>query len=267
MERRTILDWMIKPRLRTVPGVIEVNSFGGLEKQAQVLVDPEKLRAHGLTLHQMQEALEANNRNAGGAYLQNRNEQQLVQGIGVVQNLDDIRHIVLTAERGAPVFVRDVAQVEYGGALRQGAITKDGKGETVAGIAMLLLGENSRTVVNRVKDRLAEIQKQVPPGIKLTGFLDRTKLVDQTLHTAGKNLLEGGILVILILFLFLLQLRAGLIVSSAIPMAMLVAVIGMQYFHVSANLMSLGAIDFGLIVDAAVIIVENCARRLAEARK
>jgi cobalt-zinc-cadmium resistance protein CzcA len=267
MERRTILDWMIKPRLRTVPGVIEVNSFGGLEKQAQVLVDPEKLRAHGLTLHQMQEALEANNRNAGGAYIQNQNEQQLVQGIGVVQNLDDIRHIVLTAERGAPVFVRDVARVEYGGALRQGAITKDGKGETVAGITMLLLGENSRTVVHQVKERLAEIQKQMPPGIRLTGFLDRSKLVDQTLHTAGTNLLEGGVLVILILFLFLLQLRAGLIVSSAIPLAMLVAVIGMRQFHISANLMSLGAIDFGLIVDAAVIIVENCVRRLADARK
>jgi cobalt-zinc-cadmium resistance protein CzcA len=267
MERRTILDWQVRPRLRTVPGVIEVNSYGGHVKQFQVLADPEKLRAHGLTLGELREALEKNNRNAGGGYVAKENEQQIVQGIGVVRNLDDIRTIVLKAEQGAPVFVRDVARVEFGPAPRQGSMTKDGKGEAVAAIAVMLMGENSRTVTQRVKERVAEIQKEMPPGIQLVGFLDRTTLVNETLDTAGHNLLHGGALVILVLFLFLLQLRAGLIVSSIIPLAMLVAIIGMNYFGVSANLMSLGAIDFGLLVDAAVIIVENCVRRLAEARK
>lgn len=267
MERRSLLDWQVKPRLRTVPGVIEVNTFGGHIKQYQVQVDPEKLRAYGLTLEQLRAALEANNRNAGGAYIVKEDEQQLVQGIGVVTSLDDIRNIVLKAEKGAPVLVGDVARVEFGPALRQGTITKDGKGEAVAAIAVMLLGENSRTVTESVKKRVAEIQKQMPPGVTLTGFLDRSELVDNTLHTAGENLLHGGILVIVVLFLFLLQVRAGLIVSSIIPLAMLVAIIGMKHYGVSANLMSLGALDFGLLVDGAVIIVENCVRRLAEARK
>ena len=267
MERRTILDWQVKPRLRTIPGVIEVNSYGGRVKQYQVLADPEKLRAHELTLADVRDSLERNNRNAGGAYIPKENEQQIVQGIGVVGSLDDIRNIVLRAKRGAPVLVRDIATVEFGPATRQGTITKDGKGEAVAAIAIMLMGENSRTVTQRVKERVAEIQREMPPGIRLVGFMDRTTLVNDTLHTAGINLLEGGALVILVLFLFLLQLRAGLIVSSIIPLSMLVAIIGMNYFGVSANLMSLGAIDFGLIVDAGVIIVENCVRRLGEARK
>jgi cobalt-zinc-cadmium resistance protein CzcA len=267
MDRRTILDWQVRPRLRTVPGIIEVNSFGGHVKQYQVLADPERLRAYGLTLAELREALEKNNRNAGGGYVAKQDEQQLVQGIGVVRSLDDIRNVVLKAERGAPVLVRDVAQVEFGPALRQGSITKDGKGEAVAAIAVMLMGENSRTVTQRVKGRIAEIQKEMPPGIQLVGFMDRTALVNDTLNTAGHNLLHGGVLVVLVLFLFLLQFRAGLIVSSIIPLAMLVAIIGMKYYGVSANLMSLGAIDFGLIVDAAVIIVENCVRRLAEERK
>ncbi len=267
MERRSILDWQVKPRLRSVPGVIEVNTFGGQVKQYQVLVDPQRLRSHGLTIAQVREALEENNRNAGGAYIAKENEQQLIQGIGIVESLDDIRDIVLTARHGAPVLVRDVARVAFGPAPRQGTMTKDGKGEAVSAIAVMLMGENSRTVTAQVKQRVAEIQKQMPPGIRLVGFLDRTELVDNTLHTAGENLLHGGLLVIGVLFLFLLQLRAGLIVSSAIPLAMLVAIIGMRQFGVSANLMSLGAIDFGLIVDAAVIIVENCVRRLAEVRR
>lgn len=263
MERRSILDWQVKPRLRTVPGIIEVNTFGGHVKQFQVLADPERLRAHKLTLQDLYEALVENNRNAGGAYIRKENEQQIVQGLGTVKSLDDIRDIVLASHQGVAVLVRDVARVELGPALRQGTMTKDGKGEAVAAIAVMLMGENSRTVTQKVKERVAEIQKEMPPGIKLVGFMDRTSLVNDTLRTAGTNLLEGGILVVLILFLFLLQFRAGLIVSSAIPLAMLFAILGMNYFGVSANLMSLGAIDFGLIVDAAVIIVENCVRRLA----
>lgn len=264
MERRSILDWQVRPRLRTVPGVIEVNTFGGQVKQYQILPDPERLKAYGITLSQLLDAVAKNNRNAGGASIRKENEQQLVQGIGVVTSLDDLRSIVLTARNGVPVLLGDVATVEFGPALRQGTMTRDGRGEAVAAIAVMLLGENSRTVTQRVKERVAEIQHELPPGVKLVGFLDRTRLVDETLQTAGQNLMHGGLLVIGVLFLFLLQLRAGLIVSSAIPLAMLFALVGMRFFGVSANLMSLGAIDFGLIVDAAVIIVENCVRRLAE---
>ncbi len=266
MERRSILDWQVKPRLRTVPGLIEVNTFGGHVKQYQVLVDPERLRALGISLNQVKSALSDNNRMAGGAFIAKQNEQQLVQGLGLVASLDDLRSIVLSSKNGVPVLLGDVALVDFGPALRQGTITKDGRGESVAAIAVMLLGENSRVVTQRVKARVAEIQREVPPGIRLVGFLDRTTLIDHTLQTAATNLLHGGLLVILVLFLFLLQLRAGLIVSSIIPLAMLFAVLGMRYFGVSANLMSLGAIDFGLIVDAGVIIVENCVRRLHECR-
>jgi heavy metal efflux system protein len=267
MERRTLLDWTIKPQLRTVPGLIEVNSFGGREMQYQVLVDPQQLVAHGTTLRQVQEALQENNQNAGGAYIRRGDEQQLVRGIGIIRSAEDIRNIVVKAEAGTPVYIRDVAEVTTGAAIRQGAVTTNGQGETVTGITMLLLGENGRTVVERVKDRVAQIQKTMPAGTKLVGFMDRSDLINRTLETAVRNLVEGGLLVIGVLFLFLLQLRAGLIVSSAIPLSMLFAIIGMKHYNVSANLMSLGAIDFGLIVDAAVIIVENCVRRLAELRK
>ncbi len=267
MDLRTILDWYIKPQLRTVPGVIEVNSFGGREKQYEVLVDPRKLVGYGLTLHQVIEALEHNNVNAGGAYLERGGEQQLLRGVGLIQSTRDIENIVVAAQRGTPIYVRDIAQVGLGAQVRQGAASRDGKGETVIGMAMMLKGENSRTVTEQVKEKLQKIQKSLPAGVVIRPFYDRTDLVEKTVRTAGVNLIEGGILVILVLFLFLLQLRAGLIVSSAIPLSMLFAIIGMNYFGVSANLMSLGAIDFGLIVDGAVIIVENSVRRLAERRK
>ncbi|MBV9866204.1 MAG: efflux RND transporter permease subunit [Abitibacteriaceae bacterium] len=264
MERRSLLDWVVKPQLRTVPGIIEVNTSGGQEKQYQVLVDPQALMAHDVTLRQVQDALTSNNQNAGGAFIRRGDEQELVRGVGLMHNLDDIRNVVVGAKNGIPILIKDVAQVQIGPAIREGATTTNGKGETVVGITMLLMGENSRVVVERVKDKVKEIQKSMPAGTKLVGFLDRSELVNRTLDTALHNLVEGGVLVIVILFLFLLQLRAGLIVSSAIPLAMLFAIIGMRYYGVSANLMSLGAIDFGLIVDGAVIIVENCVRRLSE---
>ncbi len=267
MDLRTILDWVIKPQLRTVPGVIEVNSFGGLEKQYEVLVDPGKLVAYGLTLRQVIEALARNNSNAGGAYLERGGEQQLLRGVGLIQSVADIERIVVASHAGTPVHVRDVARVGVGAQVRQGAATRDARGEAVMGIAMLLKGENSRTVTQRVRERLAYIQKSLPPGIVIKPFYDRTDLVDKTIQTASRNLIEGGVLVMVVLFLFLLQLRAGLIVSSAIPLSMLVAIIAMNAFGVSANLMSLGAIDFGLIVDGAVIIVENTVRRLADVRR
>lgn len=266
MELRTILDWQVKPRLRTVPGIIEVNSYGGEIKQFQVLADPFRMRSYNVSLEALAEAVMENNRNAGGAAIRKENEQQLVQGVGLIENEQDLRNIVLTSKDGVPVFLGQVANVVLGPALRQGTITKDGKGEAVAAIAVMLMGENSRTVTDRVKQRVEEIRSELPPGVRLVGFLDRSRLVDETLHTAGTNLWHGGVLVVGVLFLFLLQWRAGLIVSSIIPLAMLFALIGMRWFGISANLMSLGAIDFGLLVDAGVIIVENCVRRLAERR-
>lgn len=267
MELRTLLDWFVKPQLRTVPGVIEVNSFGGQERQYEVLVDPAKLVAYSITLKQVIEALEQNNANVGGGYLEQGGEQQLVRGVALVQNVRDIENIVVTSNRGTPVYVRSVADVRLGSQIRQGAATQNGEGETVVGVAMLLKGENSREVAERVAERLQTVEKALPAGVTIDIFYNRRTLVDQTIHTAVKNLIEGGVVVIFVLLLFLLQFRAGLIVSSAIPLAMLMAILGMRYFHISANLMSLGAIDFGLIVDGAVIIVENCVRRLAEERR
>lgn len=267
MELRTLLDWFVKPQLRTVPGVIEVNSFGGQERQYEVLVDPAKLVAYNLTLKQVTEALEQNNANVGGGYLEQGGEQQLIRGVALVQSVRDIENIVVAANRGTPIYIRSVADVRVGAQIRQGAATQNGEGETVVGVAMLLKGENSRAVAELVVDRLHELEKALPSGVKIDVFYNRRTLVDQTIHTAERNLIEGGIIVIVVLFLFLLQIRAGLIVSSAIPLAMLIAIMGMRYFQISANLMSLGAIDFGLIVDGAVIIVENCVRRLADERR
>jgi len=267
MERRTLLDWFIKPQLRTVPGVIEVNSFGGEEQQYEVLVDPAKLTGYGLTLRQVIEALSANNLNAGGGYLEHGGEQELIRGVGLIRSEADIGNIVVSSHQGTPVYVSSVGEVRRGAQIRQGAATRDGKGETVMGVAMLLKGENSRAVAGRIAERLQQVQKALPPGVKIEPFYDRSTLVNRTIRTATRNLIEGGLVVMAVLFLFLFQVRAGLIVSSAIPLAMLVAIIGMRYFGISANLMSLGAIDFGLIVDAAVIIVENCVRRLAEKRR
>ena len=267
MERRTLLDWFIKPQLRTVPGVIEVNSFGGEEQQYEVLVDPAKLTSYGLNLRQVIAGLAENNLNAGGAYVEHGGEQELIRGVGLIQNERDIGNIVLAANRGTPVYVNSVAEIRLGAQIRQGAATRDGKGETVMGIAMMLKGENSRAVAQRVADRLQQLQKALPAGVKIEPFYNRGTLVDRTIRTASRNLIEGGLVVMAVLFLFLFQIRAGLIVSSAIPLAMLAAIIGMRYFGISANLMSLGAIDFGLVVDAAVIIVENCVRRLAEKRQ
>ena len=265
-DLRTILDWYITPQLRTVPGVIEVNSYGGREKQYEVLVDPRRLAARGLTLRQLVEALGRNNRNAGGAYLERGGEQQIIRGVGLIQTLQDVESIVVAAHGGTPVYVRDVARVQVGAEIRQGAATRDGRGETVIGVAMLLKGENSRTVTEAVAERLEAVQRTLPPGIVVKPFYERTDLVNATIRTAATNLIEGGLLVVGILFLFLLQLRAGLIVSAAIPLSMLIAIVVMWRFNISANLMSLGAIDFGLIVDGAVIIVENTVRRLSEAR-
>lgn len=266
-ERRTLLDWVIKPRLRTVPGVVEVNTYGGQVKEYEVALDPEKLFQAGVGVDDVALAIQANNQNVGGSFVRKQNEQQVLQGLGQIADPQDIARVPIRTKRGTVLTIGEIGEIKIGSAPKQGSITKDGQGEAVAGIAVMLMGENSRTITQKVKERLKQIEAELPPGVSLVPFLDRTDLVSDTLKTAGTNLVEGGILVILILFLFLLQFRAGLLVSAAIPLAMLVAIIGMRFFHVSANLMSLGAIDFGLIVDAAVIIVENCVRRLSIERR
>jgi heavy metal efflux system protein len=264
MELRGVLEWQVSPRLRSVPGVVEVNAFGGELKTYEVQLDPVKLAAHGLSLQRVFEALEENNANAGGASIARGPEQVLIRGEGLVETLADVGDIVLaTSPQGVPVLVRHVAEVRFAPQVRQGAVTRDGRGEAVTGIVMMRLGANSRDVVERVKRAVEDIRPTLPPGITLDTFYDRTHLVNETIHTVAKNLLEGGLLVIVVLLIMLRNLRAGLIVASAIPLCMLCAFIGMRALGISGNLMSLGAIDFGLIVDGALILVENAVRHLA----
>jgi cobalt-zinc-cadmium resistance protein CzcA len=267
MSLRTLQDWIVRRQLLGVPGIAEVNSFGGQQKQYQVRLDPAKLQSYGLTIRDVLEAVMRNNANVGGAYIQHAGEQYLLRGIGLAESTDDIGNIVVkTGKAGVPVYVRDVGEVVTGAAVRQGATTADGKGETVAGIVMLLKDENTRTVIGRVKERVAEIRKSLPKGVELVPFYDRTDLIDRTIHTVEKNLIEGAILVIIVLIVLLGNWRGALLVATIIPLSMLFAAILMRLFHVSGNLMSLGALDFGLIVDGAVVMVENAVRRRAEAQ-
>jgi heavy metal efflux system protein len=266
MELRTILEWEIAPRLRTVPGVVEVNAFGGELKTYEVQVRPDDLARLDVSLDEVIAALEQNNANAGGAYVEENAEQYLIRGEGLLGGLDDIGDVVVRAsESGAPVYVRDVAEVALAPMVRQGAVTRDGRGEIVTGIVMMRMGANSREVVTAAKAALAEMRPALDKlGVEIDPFYDRTELVKKTVSTVTRSLIEGGILVIVVLFLMLRNLRAGLLVSMVIPLSMLVAFLGMRRFGVSGNLMSLGAIDFGLIVDGAVIVVENSVRLLAE---
>lgn len=261
-ELRTIQDWIIKPQLRTIPGVIEVNSIGGHERQFHVLPIPGRLMAYKLGFRDIMTALAANNANVGAGYIERNGEQYLVRAPGQVANMEDIRDIVIGSRGGVPVRIRDVADVQEGQDLRTGAATANGS-ETVLGTAMLLIGENSRSVAQRVKARLAEIAKSLPDGVIARAVYDRTHLVEATIRTVEKNLVEGAALVIAVLFLILGNIRAALITACVIPLSMLFTITGMVESKVSANLMSLGAIDFGIIVDGAVIIVENCLRLLA----
>ncbi len=266
-ELRTIQDWNVRRQLLGVPGVTEVNSFGGFEKQYQVRLDPSRLQSYGLTLRDVFDAVSRNNANVGGAYIEHGEEQYLLRGIGLVESIADIENIVVkTGKEGIPIYVRDVGEVVAGATVRQGAVTADGKGEIVAGIVMMLKGENSRTVAANTKVRVEQIRKTLPKGVELNPFYDRTELIDRTIHTVEKNLVEGAILVIIVLVLLLGNWRGALLVSSVIPLSMLFAAICMVVFGVSGNLMSLGSLDFGLIVDGAVIVVENVVRKRAEAQ-
>jgi cobalt-zinc-cadmium resistance protein CzcA len=261
-DLRTIQDWLIRPRLRAVPGVNEVNTVGGFEKQFHVLPDPAQLMAHKLTFRDVMTALAANNGNVGAGYIERNGEQYLVRTPGQVSSIDEIKQIVLGSHSGVPTRVSDVAEVREGADLRTGAATLNGQ-EVVLGTAMLLIGENSRAVAQGVAAKLKEIGRSLPDGVIAHTVYDRTRLVDATIATVRTNLFEGAILVIAVLFLILGNIRAALATACVIPLSMLFAITGMVENRVSANLMSLGAIDFGIIVDGAVIIVENCLRLLA----
>ena len=267
MELREILDWFINYQLRAVAGVVEVNAFGGELKSYQVTLDPARLAAYRLTVGDVVTALSRNNRNVGGAYLTHAGEQYLVRGEGLIESLADLAQVVVaTRGDGTPIYTRDLGRIELAPMVRQGAVTRDGRGEAVVGIVMMLLGENSRTVTEAVKAKIEKIQSGLPPGVTIDPFYDRTELVDRTIHTVAKNLIEGGVLVVLVLLLLLGNLRGGLIVAAAIPLSMLAAFTAMRWAGLSGNLMSLGAIDFGLIVDGSVVMVENILRLLHERR-
>lgn len=261
-ELRSIQDWIIKPQLIGIKGVAEVNTLGGLLKQYTVVVNPDKLKSMNITIADIFEALKKNNENTGGAYIDKMPNAYFIRGIGMVSSLEDIQKIVIKIHNGIPILVRDIAKVEYGSAIRYGATTKNGNGEVVNGMVMMLKGENSANVVSRVKERIKQIEKNIPEGVYIESYLDRTKLVNNAIGTVQKNLLEGALIVIFILVLLIGNWRAGLVVASVIPLALLFAVGLMNLFGVSGNLMSLGAIDFGLIVDGAVIIVEAIVHRL-----
>ncbi len=268
MELRSTLDWDIALKLRSVPGVVEVNSFGGELKTYQVALDPEKLVSYNVPLEKVFEALQRNNANAGGAYLERSQEQYVIRGEGLVQQPSDIDNIVVTAGAdGTPVFVKNLGTTRFAAQVRQGAVTRDGRGEVVTGVVMMLMGENARVVADRVRQKLDEIKTSLPKGVTVETYYDRTTLVQKTIWTVAKNLLEGGVLVIAVLLLLLGNVRGGLIVASAIPLSMLFAFTGMLNAGISGNLMSLGAIDFGLIVDGSVVMIENIVRRIGTARR
>ncbi|MBI4383695.1 MAG: CusA/CzcA family heavy metal efflux RND transporter [Nitrospinae bacterium] len=265
-ELRTIQDWIVKPQLRNVPGVADVNSVGGYVKQYHVAPDPEKLMAFGISFRDVLEALADNNANVGAGYLEHGGEQYLIRAPGQVTGLEDIERTVIGSRGGVPIHIKDVAEVSLGKELRTGAATLDG-GETVLGTVFMLQGENSRTVSSKVEEKMAEVNKTLPEGVAAKTAYNRTKLVDETLKTVRNNLLEGAALVVLVLFLALGNMRAALISALIIPLSMLFAVTGMTIDKISGNLLSLGAIDFGIIVDGSIIIVENCVRRLAEEQR
>lgn len=265
-DLRTVQDWVVRPQLRTVAGVTEINSIGGHEKQLHVTPDPAKLMAFGLSFRDIMQAIAQNNANAGGGYIEHAGEAYLVRATGLIGSSDDIASIVVKSDAGVPIRIRDVATVAVGQELRTGAGTHDGQ-EVVIGTVMMLMGANSRTVSQDVHERMDQIRKTLPEHVVVNTLYNRTYLVDATLRTIKKNLFEGAVLVIVVLLLLLGNLRAALIVACAIPLSMLLAVTGMVQEKVSANLLSLGAVDFGIIVDGAVVFVENIVRRASEEQK
>ena len=265
-DLRVIQDWIIKPQLRNVPGVAEINTIGGFAKEYQIAPDPKRLAAYNLTLNDLVTALERNNANVGAGYIERSGEQLLIRAPGQLASIDDIANIVITSSDGTPIRVRNVAQVDIGREMRTGAATENGR-EVVLGTVFMLIGENSRSVSQAVAKKLEEINRSLPEGVVAVTVYDRTHLVEKAIATVKKNLFEGALLVVAVLFLFLGNIRAALITAMVIPLAMLFTFTGMFTNKVSANLMSLGALDFGIIVDGAVVIVENAIRRLAHAQQ
>ncbi|HET9135774.1 MAG TPA: CusA/CzcA family heavy metal efflux RND transporter, partial [Candidatus Kapabacteria bacterium] len=263
MELRTIEDWIVRRQLLGTPGVADVSSFGGYVKQYEIAVNPSRLKSMNVSLAEIFTALEKNNENTGGAYIEKKPNAYFIRGIGLAKSIDDLEKIVIrTNAAGIPLLIRDVAAVQFGSAVRYGAMTRNDNGEVVGALVLMLKGANSAQVIETVKERIEQIKKTLPEGVEIEPFIDRTKLVDKAIGTVTRNLLEGGLIVIFILVLLLGNLRAGLVVASVIPLAMLFAISMMNLFGISGNLMSLGAIDFGLIVDGAVIIVESIVHRI-----
>jgi len=268
MQLRTIQDWIVRRQLIGTPGVAEVSSFGGKLKQYEIAVRPEQLKAYGITMSDVFTALEKNNQNTGGAYIEKGPTVLYIRSEGLTESLDDIGKIVVkTLANGMPLLIRDVSQVHFGSAIRYGAMTYNDQGEVAGAVVMQLKGENSSRVVARVKEKIAQIQQSLPEGVVIEPFLDRTKMVNSAIQTVQKNLIEGALIVVFLLVFFLGNIRAGLIVSSVIPLSMLFAIILMNRFGVDGNLMSLGAIDFGLIVDGSVIVVEGIMHRFSHSKK
>lgn len=262
MELRTIQDWIVKRQLSGIPGIVEINSFGGYLKQYEVAVDPDALYSLNITIGDVFEALSRNNENTGGSYIEKVNRAYYIRSEGMISSLDDIRRIVVANRGGIPIHVSDVGTVKFGSAKRFGAMTRDGKGECVGGIAMMLKGANANVVTRELESRVEKIQKMLPEGVTINTYLNRSELVNRNISTVIRNLIEGAIIVFIVLMLFLGNVRAGLIVASVIPLAMLFAFILMRIFGVSANLMSLGAIDFGIVVDGSIVIVEGILAHL-----
>ncbi len=262
-ELRTEQDWILKPALRTVPGTAEVNVWGGFQKQYQVLIDPSRLLKYDLSYEQVVQSIRDNNLNVGGGTLQRSGEMLLIYGLGRTGSVEDIRRIQVAARDGVPVRVGDLAEVRTAGAPRLGGVTADGRGEAVLGLGFLMIGENGHEVTTRLHDKLDDVKKNLPPDVEVVPVYQRTELVDQVIDTVRNNLFEGGLLVVAVLFIFLGNLRAGLIVALAIPLSLLFAFCGMVRFGIAGSLLSLGALDFGLVVDSSVVMIENVMRHLA----
>lgn len=263
-ELRSIQDWIVRKQLSGTPGVAEVSGWGGFVKQYEVAVNTDQLIASGITILEIFNALSEGNENTGGSYIERNSNQYFIRGLGKVKSLEDIKRIPIKTTMGTPVLVGDVADVRIGHATRYGAVTRNGEGEVVAGITLMLKGENFQEVIKNVKKRIEEINKTLPEGVVIEPYIDRTQLVNRVTSTIARNLIEGGIIVVFILILFLGNYRAGLIVASVIPLSMLFAFGMMRICGISGNLMSLGAIDFGIIVDGAVIIVEAVCAHVAQ---
>jgi cobalt-zinc-cadmium resistance protein CzcA len=261
MQIKTLHDWVIRYQLLTIPGVSEINSWGGETKQYTVVVDPESLRRYNLTLHDVASAVAGNNANFGGSYIEHAEQQYTIRGIGRAQTLDDLGNIVIATVKGVPVYVRQVAELKLEPLPRHGAVMRNGTGETVSGMVIILRGEDGQKIIKEVKQKIAGMQ--LPDGAKIIPFYDQSDVINATTHTVKKNLVEAAFLVIVILLIFLGDWRAALVVAVTIPLSLLFAFLGMGAFGISVNLMSLGAIDFGTIVDGSVVMVENCMHRLS----